>query len=592
MKKQLILVFALVLYGALQAQQTGSFIDFNVGGGYHNLSYSLQNGTQKGRVGYTLNAGYSFFFTPKWGLHTGLGFQSFNSLSTLNYLSTTPDIDTEGVGYDFSANYKNWQEKQQALMIDIPLAVMFKQPISPKLGLLASVGGKISFPVNGSYKSNGGELVTSGYYIKWNVPLSDMPQHGFSTMTNHFSGNTTFKTAFMGIADLGGLYKLSEKLDLYVGAYLNYGLNNILNPGSQLIYQPKANSGVYNGMLASTQTNSVTPIAVGVKVGVYLHLGEQSPIVESESLIEPKQPVAPTEPAPPVEPVTPVPPVESAPVVEPAAPVQPVPTIEPVPAVVAVPPVEPAPAVEPVAPVQPVPTIEPVPAVVVVPPVEPAPAVEPVAPVQPVTPIEPVPVVVAIPPVSAVEPTPPVPAIQPVETPQPVVTTPPAKEAVVAEQAPTVVEAPVQKPVETPVQPKQAEPVQVIAKPEPVHTGDPFEDAKRIAESMNIMFGFNSAQVIESKNSMIGQLSDILKANSSIHVRLVGHTCNIGTHKINKALGMKRAINVKRKFTKHGVTYSQLKTESMAYDQPLVPNTSPKNRARNRRVQIVVIWKD
>jgi len=106
------------------------------------------------------------------------------------------------------------------------------------------------------------------------------------------------------------------------------------------------------------------------------------------------------------------------------------------------------------------------------------------------------------------------------------------------------------------------------------------------------MFGFNSAQVTDSKNELIRQLSDILKANSYIHLRLVGHTCNIGTHKVNQALGLKRANNVKLKFIHQGVSNSQLKTESKAYDQPLVPNTSKSNRAKNRRVQMIVISKE
>ncbi|MDD4968179.1 MAG: OmpA family protein [Paludibacter sp.] len=488
MKKQFILVLALVLFGVTQAQQTGSFIDFNVGGGYHNLSYKLQNGTEKGQFGYTLNAGYSFFFTPKWGLHTGLGFQSFNSLSNLNYLSATPAVDTQGDNYVFKANYKNWQEKQQALMLDVPLAVMFKQPVTDKWGLLASVGGKIAFPVKASFKSNGGELVTTGYYSKWNVELSDMPQHGFSTMTNTFDGKTTMKTAFMGIADLGGLYKLSEKTDLYVGAYLNYGLNNILSPKDKLIYEPTGNVGIYNGIFASTQTNSVTPFAIGVKVGVYLHLGETKPVVEYELPIAPKKPV---------------------------------------------------PTVEPVAVTEPVP---------------------PVAPVQSVE------------------------VIQPVETPQPVTPAPPVKEVVVAEQTPKAVEVPVETKVEAPVK--------TAAQIEPVQKGDPFEEAKRIAESMNVMFGFNSAQVTDSKNEMIKELSTILNANPSIHLILTGHTCNIGTHKVNKALGYRRAHNVRLKFRSHGVPAKQMKTDSKAYDQPLVPNNSKENRARNRRVQILVIKRD
>ena len=273
MKKQIILVLGLLIVGALPAQEKGSYINFNVGGGIHTLSYSLLNGTEKEQAGYTLNAGYSYFFTPNWGIHTGLGIQSFNSMSTLTYLSSSQDIDTDGQAYEFKANFTSYQEKQQAILIDIPLAIQYRFPINEKIGLLASVGAKIALPVKSSFKTTGGGLVTTGYYSQWNVELSDMPQHGFSTMTNTFLGNTPLKPAYMGIADLGGLFKLSQRLDLYVGGYVNYGLNNVLTPDSKLIFQP---NGVYNGVFASSQTNNVTPISFGVKVGVYFHLGKHT----------------------------------------------------------------------------------------------------------------------------------------------------------------------------------------------------------------------------------------------------------------------------------------------------------------------------
>ena len=279
MKKQIILVLGLLIVGALPAQEKGSYIDFNVGGGLHNLSYSLLNGTEKTQAGYTLNAGYTYFFTSNWGIHTGLGIQTFNSMSTLNYLSNTQDIDADGQTYQFKANYTNYQEKQQAILIDIPLAIQYRFPLNEKIGLLASIGAMMALPVKSSFKTFGGGLVTTGYYSQWNVELSDMPQHGFSTMTNSFTGNTTLKTSYMGIADMGGLFKMSQRLDLYVGGYINYGLNNVLTPDSKLIYQP---NGVYNGILASSQTNNVTPISFGVKIGVYFHLGKHTSLNENE----------------------------------------------------------------------------------------------------------------------------------------------------------------------------------------------------------------------------------------------------------------------------------------------------------------------
>jgi len=267
MKKQIIIALSLLIFGFIQAQKTENYIHFNIGTGEQNLSYKLQNGTKKAQFGYTINAAYSHFFSSDWGVQTGLGLQSFNASSTLNYQSSTPNVvDIMGDSYEFRNNYKNWKEKQQTLFIDIPLEAQYRYLFSPKLRVLASAGAKISIPVQASYKTVGGEMVTTGYYSKWNVVLHDLPQYGFSTYTNSYNGNLSLKPAYMAIADLGGLYKLSEKLELYVGGYFNYGLNNIQKASTQLLYQ---SDGVYYGLLGSNQTSKVRPIAFGLKVGVY-----------------------------------------------------------------------------------------------------------------------------------------------------------------------------------------------------------------------------------------------------------------------------------------------------------------------------------
>lgn len=274
MKKQIIIGLSLFTSIFLQAQEPVQYLHFNVGGGVHDFSYNLQNGTkQNNPVGYTFNAAYSYFFSPNIGLQTGIGAQSFNELSTVNYLSTTPATDELGRAYDFRANYKNWEEKQQAIFLDIPLVLQFRHKLGENLGIIASAGGKVSIPVYSKFKSTAnGEIVTTGYYSQWNTELSDLPQYGFSTNKNTYEGNLALKTGYAAIADLGFLFKLSEKTDFYIGGYFNYGLNNILAPGTKEIYQ---RDGVYNGVLASSQVKNVTPVSFGLKVGLYLQKGKK-----------------------------------------------------------------------------------------------------------------------------------------------------------------------------------------------------------------------------------------------------------------------------------------------------------------------------
>jgi outer membrane protein OmpA-like peptidoglycan-associated protein len=276
MKKLIISGLCLLFLNSLQAQKSEQYLHFNLGGGLNNLSYSLLNGTEKPQLGYTVNAAYSYFFNTNWGIQTGVGVKSYGAKSTLNVLTTENRIDTDNTPFELRTNYNNWQEKQNALFFEIPLIAQYKRSFNEKFGMLASAGAKIGIPLNCSYKSAGGEITTTGYYSQWNVELSDLPQHGLLTTTGDYKGNYSLKNAYMAVANLGGLYKLSPKIDLYAGLYLNYGLNNVLTPDSKLIYQF---DGVYNGVLSSNQTKHLKPVSAGIKIGLYLKLGQRKQIV-------------------------------------------------------------------------------------------------------------------------------------------------------------------------------------------------------------------------------------------------------------------------------------------------------------------------
>ena len=297
MKKQTILVLGFLFCSMLQAQEKQQYLHITVGGGLHNLSYDLQNGTQSGRFGNTIDAGYSYFFTKHWGIQSGLGLQWFNARSTINGQLASPQVDTDGETFEFRANYNNWQEKQQALFLDIPLTLQYRHALSNKISLQGSAGGKISIPISSSYTTTGGNITTTGYYSRLNAELSDLPEFGFTTTTNSYNGKLSLRPSYMAIADLGGLYTLSPKIDLYLGAYINYGLNNALKADSKEVIQL---DGVYNGMLASTQTTKVNPVSVGIKVGIYFRLSKTREIKIADELpviAEPTEPVQKTEAA-------------------------------------------------------------------------------------------------------------------------------------------------------------------------------------------------------------------------------------------------------------------------------------------------------
>jgi len=292
MKKQILIGISLLVFGCIQAQDTDNYFHFNIGGGEQYLNPTFAGGTAKAQPGFTVNAAYSHFFTSQWGVQVGVGAQSYSTLSTLNYLSVTPDVvDAVGDIYEFRVNFKNWQEKQQALLVSVPVELQYRYFWSDRFSVLTGVGASVSMPVQANYKTVGGEMVSTGYYSKWNVELSDLPQHGFSTYTNSFTGSFSLKPLYMATANLGGMFNFSDKLDLYVGGYIHYGLNNSIKSSTKSVYEPTA---VYNGFFSSDRVTKLAPIAFGVKLGIYWRLGKKhlntSPEIEIMPVMPPEIP--------------------------------------------------------------------------------------------------------------------------------------------------------------------------------------------------------------------------------------------------------------------------------------------------------------
>jgi outer membrane protein OmpA-like peptidoglycan-associated protein len=285
MKKILLINIVLVLTIAGFGQQpAGHYMYLNGGGGMHNISYSLANGKYDNGKGFTINAGYGYFFNSHWGFSAGLGIKSMKAEASLNnFMLGFPSVDSEGTSYEYRNYFSNWKEQQKTLLVDLPVA--FQNRIFwRKFTLQTSVGLMVSFPTSSEFKVKEGEITTTGYYSQWNVELKNMPQHGFTTLTSHPEGDISFKTACSAFGELGVLYSLTNTFSLYAGGYYHQGLNNTIDARKKPVYE---SNGIYNGVLQSPLTDNVKPVAVGVKVGIVWSFGKKAKGIFTEESLYP-----------------------------------------------------------------------------------------------------------------------------------------------------------------------------------------------------------------------------------------------------------------------------------------------------------------
>ena len=77
--------------------------------------------------------------------------------------------------------------------------------------------------------------------------------------------------------------------------------------------------------------------------------------------------------------------------------------------------------------------------------------------------------------------------------------------------------------------------------------------------------------------------------NRNVYLEIQGYTDARGDPKFNEKLGEARAEAVRRYLHKHGIALNRMSTISYGEEDPVASNASPKGRAQNRRVMIVVL---
>jgi OmpA-OmpF porin, OOP family len=105
-----------------------------------------------------------------------------------------------------------------------------------------------------------------------------------------------------------------------------------------------------------------------------------------------------------------------------------------------------------------------------------------------------------------------------------------------------------------------------------------------------VQFEHGSAQISKESEPLLDQVALTLKANSELKkVRVEGHTDDTGSRDVNVRLSQQRADSVRRYLVRKGVNPKRLTSEGYGPDKPLETGTSEAVRAKNRRVQFVVI---
>lgn len=102
-------------------------------------------------------------------------------------------------------------------------------------------------------------------------------------------------------------------------------------------------------------------------------------------------------------------------------------------------------------------------------------------------------------------------------------------------------------------------------------------------------YPFNSVELSEDSKRELDKLYDILTKNVDLHIKITGHTCNVGSEAANFRVGWERAKKWKDYLVEKGIDTERILLDSKGEKQPIVSNITSANRERNRRVEIDVL---
>jgi outer membrane protein OmpA-like peptidoglycan-associated protein len=104
----------------------------------------------------------------------------------------------------------------------------------------------------------------------------------------------------------------------------------------------------------------------------------------------------------------------------------------------------------------------------------------------------------------------------------------------------------------------------------------------------DISFDTNRAEIKPNMRPVLDSFANSLMNNANAMVTIVGHTDNSGSDAINNPLSVNRAASTRDYLVSHGVPSGRISIGGRGSYEPVAPNDTPANRAKNRRVEIFV----
>jgi outer membrane protein OmpA-like peptidoglycan-associated protein len=114
--------------------------------------------------------------------------------------------------------------------------------------------------------------------------------------------------------------------------------------------------------------------------------------------------------------------------------------------------------------------------------------------------------------------------------------------------------------------------------------------SERISLTDAVHFDTGLDTIKPESHAMLDQVATLIRRHEELkRIRIEGHTDDVGTAEFNLDLSARRAQAVLRYLVARGVASSRLETAGYGLDRPVASNATEEGRARNRRVEFLIL---
>lgn len=115
----------------------------------------------------------------------------------------------------------------------------------------------------------------------------------------------------------------------------------------------------------------------------------------------------------------------------------------------------------------------------------------------------------------------------------------------------------------------------------------PIEVGQKITMN-NVFFEQSKPVLLSSSYPELDRMTEILKLNPKLEIRIDGHTDNQGDAKLNMELSQKRVDVVKEYLVNKGISSKRITTKAFGGTKPIASNAKEETRKLNRRVEFII----